>query len=199
MYTQVMGEDSRKHLPFKYLETLGAETWTSDGTMRFYFEAAEVGCRETWRHSTRPGCAYVNYAYRNGFTNGNRWLGASVGSDGKLLTLGWIDTEWDSSLRLDYGHVGTRIDTYSDTVQPQAPGAPLWALSARRSWHFGSTSVTPEFDWTRLEARDGVHVASRFGVEMSTTLDDLDFASPSRIGAALSGLADRSADETPAC
>jgi len=189
VYTQVMGEDSRKHLPFKYLETLGAETWTADGTMRFYFEAAEIGCRETWRHQTVPRCAYVNYAYHNGFTNGNRWLGASVGSDGKLLTLGWIDSEWDSSLRLDYGHVGTRIDTFNEAVQPQAPGAPLWALSARRSWHFGSTSVTPEFDWTRLDARDGVHVSSRIGVEMSTTLDDLDFASPNRIGQALSGAA----------
>ena len=186
VYTQVMGEDSRKHLPFKYLETLGAETWTADGTMRFYFEATEAGCRETWRHRTRPGCAYINYAYRNGFTNGNRWLGASVGSDGKLLTLGWIDSEWDSSLRLDYGHVGTHIDTFSEDVRPQTPGAPLWALSARRSWHFGSTSVTPEFDWTRVETHEGVHVASRFGVEMSTTLDDLGFASPSRIGQALS-------------
>jgi membrane-associated phospholipid phosphatase len=188
-YTQVMGEDSRKHLPFKYMETLGAETWTADGTMRFYFEAAEIGCRETWRHPTTPGCAYVNYAYTNGFTNGNRWLGASIGADGKLLTLGWIDSEWDSAVRLAYAHVGTHIDTYSDSVRPLVPGAPLWALSARRSWHFGSTSITPEFDWTRLEARDGIHVAPRFGVEMSTTLDDLDFASPSRIGQALSGTA----------
>jgi len=187
VYTQVMGEDSKKHLPFKYMETLGAEVWTAGGAMRFYFEAAEIGCRETWRGRTTPGCAYTNYAYTNGLTNGNRWLGASIGADGKLLTLGWIDSEWDSSVRLDYAHVGTHVDTYSDTVRPLVPGAPLWVLSARRSWHFGSTSVTPEFDWTRLEARDGVHVTSRFGVEMSTTLDDLDFASPSRIGQALSG------------
>jgi membrane-associated phospholipid phosphatase len=186
VYTQVMGEDSRKHLPFKYMETLGAEAWTADGTMRFYFEAAEIGCRETWRHRTTPNCAYINYAYTNGFTNGNRWLGASIGADGKLLTLGWIDSEWDASVRLDYGHVGTHVDTYSDSIRPLVPGAPLWALSARRSWHIGSTSVTPEFDWTRLEARDGIHVASRFGLEVSTTLDDLDFASPSRFGRALS-------------
>jgi membrane-associated phospholipid phosphatase len=188
-YTQVMGEDSRKHLPYKYLEVLGAETWTADGAMRFYFEAAEVGCRETWKHPTTPGCAYINYAYRNGFTNGNRWLGASVGSDGKLLTLGWIDSEWDSAVRLDYAHVGSHIDTFSDTIRPVSPGTPLWALSARRSWHFGSTSVTPEFDWTRLEGPDGIHVSSRIGLEMSTTLDDLGFASPSRLGQAMSAAA----------
>jgi hypothetical protein len=185
-YTQVMGEDSRKHLPYKYLETVGAETWTADGAMRFYFEATEVGCRETWKHPTTPGCAYINYAYRNGFTNGNRWLGASVGSDGKVLTLGWIDSEWDSAVRLDYAHVGSHIDTYSDSIRPVAPGTPLWALSARRSWHFGSTSVTPEFDWTRLEGPDGIHVSSRIGLEMSTTLDDLGFASPGRFAEALS-------------
>lgn len=185
-YTQIMGEDSKKHLPFKYMEVLGAETWTADGTMRFYFEAAEIGCRETWRQHTTPGCAYINYAYTNGFTNGNRWLGASIGSDGKLLTLGWIDSEWDSSVRLDYGHVGSHIDTFSDSIRPVVPGTPLWALSARRSWHFGSTSVTPEFDWTRLEGPDGIHVSSRIGLEMSTTLDDLGFASPSRFGQALS-------------
>ena len=193
-YAQVMGEDSRKHLPFKYLETVGVETWSADGAMRFYFEASEVGCRETWKHPTTPGCAYVNYAYRNGFTNGNRWLGASVGSDGKLLTLGWIDSEWDSAVRLDYGHVGSHIDTFSESIQPVSPGTPLWALSARRSWHFGSTSVTPEFDWTRLEGPDGVHVSSRIGLEMSTTLDDLGVATPSRIGQALSGAASPATD-----
>jgi membrane-associated phospholipid phosphatase len=189
LYTQVMGEDSRKHLPFKYLETLGAEAWTADGTMRFYFEAAEIGCRTTWRELTVRQCAYVNWSYPSGYTSGNRWLGASVGGDGKLLTLGWIDSEWDSSVRVDYGHVGTQIDTYNDTVPQLVPGAPLWALSARRSWHFGSTSVTPEFDWTRLEAPGGVHVTSRFGVELSTTLDDLGVASPGSIGRALSGAA----------
>ena len=193
-YTQVMGEDSRKHLPYKYLEVLGAEAWTADGAMRFYFEAAEVGCRETWKHPTTPGCAYVNYAYRNGFTNGNRWLGASVGSDGKLLTLGWIDSEWDSAVRLDYAHVGSHIDTFSESIRPVSPGTPLWALSARRSWHFGSTSVTPEFDWTRLEGPGGIRVSSRIGLEMSTTLDDLGFASPSRIGEALSGAASPATD-----
>jgi len=186
-YTQVMGEDSRKHLPFKYLEVLGAEAWSADGATRVYFEAAEVGCRETWRKSTTPGCAYVNYAYPDGFTNGGRWLGASVGSDGKLLTVGWIDSEWDSAVRLDYGHVGSHIGTFGMPFEPSVPGHPMWALAARRSWHFGSTAVTPEFDWARVKLGNGVQVSSRVGVEMSTTLDDLGLAAPGRIAQALSG------------
>ena len=184
-YTQIMGEDDRKHLPYKYMEVLGTEVWSADGATRFYFEATEVGCRETWRKRTTPSCAYLNYAYQNGFTNGNRWLGASVGSDGKLLTLGWIDSDWDSMVRLDYAHVGSHVGTFGPPLAEVAPGRPLWALSARRSWHFGSTSVTPELDWTRVEWLDGARVSARVGLEMSTTLDDLGFASPSRFGDAL--------------
>ena len=185
-YAQVMGEDSKKHLPYKYMETLGVEGWSADGATRVFFEAAEIGCRERWNGSTSPNCAYTNYAYPEGFTNGGRWLGASVGADGKLLTIGWIDSDWDSALRLSYGHVGSHAGTFADPFEPEEPGRPLWALSARRSWHFGATSITPEFDWTRVEASNGLHVSSRVGVEMSTTLDDLGFAAPNRIAQALS-------------
>ena len=185
VYAQVMGEDDRKHLPYKYMEVLGTEVWSADGATRFYFEATEVGCRETWRHSATPGCAYLNYAYPGGFTNGNRWIGAGVGSDGKLLTLGWINSDWGSSVRLDYGHVGSHVGTFGPPLEPVVPGLPLWALSARRSWQFGSTSVTPEFDWMRVGTTEGRQVSSRFGIEMSTTLDDLGFASPRRFADAL--------------
>ena len=112
-----------------------------------------------------------------------------MGSDGKLLTLGWIDSDWDSVVRLAHAHVGSHVGTFGPALAAVAPGRPLWALSARRSWHFGSTSVTPEFDWTRLEWIDGVRVSPRVSLEMSTTLDDLAFASPSRLGQALSGAA----------
>ena len=185
VYAQVMGEDDRKHLPYKYLEVLGTEVWSADGATRFYFEAAEVGCRDTWRNPSTPRCAYFNYAYQGGYTNGKRWLGASVGSDGKLLTLGWINSEWDSAVRLDYGSVGSHVGSFGPPQEPVVPGQPIWALSARRSWHFGSTSVTPEFDWMRVGAAGDRQVSSRVGIEMSTTLDDLGFASPRRFADAL--------------
>jgi membrane-associated phospholipid phosphatase len=184
-YTQIMGEDDRKHLPFKYLELLGSEVWSPDGTFRFYFEAAEIGCRQTWTGPTVAGCAYRNYAYPGGYTDANRWLGASIGADGKLLTLGWIDSEWNSAIRLDYGHVGSNIDTFGVSPGPQSVSSPLWALSARRTWQFGATSVTPEIDWTRIATPEGVRVTPRAGVEMSMTLDDLGLASPRRFADAL--------------
>ena len=193
-YAQVMGEDDRKHLPFKYLETVGAEAWSPDGAMRFWAEASEVGCRETWKKSTKPGCAYNNYAYPDGFTASNRWLGASVGADGKLLTLGWIDTDWDSAVRISYGHVGSHVGTFGVPFEPAVPGRPMWALSARRSWHVGPTTLTPEFDWTRVEWTGGFQVSSRFGLEMSTPLDDFGLASPDRVARAL----DASASPTAA-
>jgi membrane-associated phospholipid phosphatase len=185
VYTQIMGEDDRKHLPYKYMEVLGTEVWSADSATRLYFEATEVGCRDTWRKPTTAACAYLNYAYQNGFTNGNRWLGASVGSDGKMLALGWIDSDWDSVVRLAYAHVGSHVGTFGPPLANVAPGRPLWALSARRTWHFGSTSVTPEFDWTRLEWIDGVRVSPRASLEVSTTLDDLGLASPRRFADAL--------------
>ena len=182
-YAQVMGEDDRKHLPFKYLEVVGTEVWSADGAMRFYFEAAEIGCRQTWRGPTLPGCAYLNHAYPGGYTNGNRWLGAAIGSDGKLLTLGWVDSTWDSAVRVDYGHIGSNIDTFGP---PVTQSEPVWAFSARKGWHVGSMSLTPEFDWFRSSGLDGVRVSSRVGIEMSTTLDDLGFAAPHRFAEALS-------------
>ena len=181
-YAQVMGEDDRKHLPYKYLELVGTEVWSADGTMRVYVEAAEIGCRSTWRGPTVPNCAYRNYAYPGGYTNGNRWLGSGIGSDGKLLTLGWVDSEWDSALRLDYGHIGSNIDTFGP---PIAPTNPVWVFSARKGWHVGSTSLTPEFDWMRVATPEGVHASPRFGIEMSTTLDDLGGGSSRRFAEAL--------------
>jgi hypothetical protein len=182
-YAQVMGEDDRKHLPFKYLEVVGAEAWSADGTMRVYLEAAEIGCRQTWRGPTAPACAYRNYAFPGGYTNGNRWLGAGIGSDGKLLTVGWMDSEWNASLRLDYGHIGSSIDTFGPPINVSAP---VWAFSARKGWRVGPASLTPEFDWMRIATEQGVRVSPRVGLEMSMTLDDLGAASPRSLGAALS-------------
>ena len=184
-YAQVMGEDDRKHLPYKYLEVVGTEVWSPDGAMRFYFEAAELGCRTAWRGSVPAGCAYRNYAYPGGYTSGNRWLGASLGPDGKILTLGWVDSDWDSAVRIDYGGVGSRIATFGEPNGAGSALGPFWALSARRSWHFGSTTLTPEFDWNRVATPQGVQVASRLGLEMSMTLDDWGPAAPSRFADAL--------------
>ena len=177
-YGQFIGEDDRKHLPYKFLNLVGTEVWSADGVTRFYFEAAEIGCRNTFKGASIPNCAYRNYAFP-GYASGNRWIGASIGSDGRLLTLGWINSEWDSSLRVDFGRVGSSIGTLASPDDRPSAGH-LWALSARRSWHVGSASLTPEFDWNHVATAAGVRVESRVGLEMSMSLDDLGRLSPSQ-------------------
>jgi membrane-associated phospholipid phosphatase len=184
-YGQFMGEDDRKHLPYKFLNLLGTEIWSADGITRFYLEAAEIGCRNTWKGGPIPNCAYRNYAFP-GYASGNRWIGASIGSDGHLLTLGWIDSDWDSGIRVDFGRVGSRFGTTDDEGQVPSAGR-LWAVSARRSWHLGASArLTPEFDWNRVATAAGVRVESRFGLEMSLSLDDLGRLSPAQFADRLS-------------
>ncbi|MEP6504566.1 MAG: capsule assembly Wzi family protein [Betaproteobacteria bacterium] len=184
-YGQLMGEDDKKHLPYKFLELLGTEVWSADGVTRLFFEWTMTGCQIGLKGSNQHGCAYRNYAYQGGYTSANRWLGASVGGDSRLLTLGWIDSDWDSSIRVDHGRVGASIGVFSSTADTSSIGS-LWAVSARRSWHFGSARLTPEFDWSHVATTTGVRVESRFGLEMSMTLDDLGRLSPGQFADRLS-------------
>jgi hypothetical protein len=190
-YGQVIGEDDRKHLPYKFLELIGSEVWSADGVQRFYVEGAEVSCRVTWEGPPLPSCAYRNYAFPGGYTSGDRWIGASVGSDGRLVTVGWINTEWDSSLRVDLGRVNSRIGTFDDEGLDKQPGR-VWAVSARRTWHVGATSLTPQFDWYRVTTPAGMRVVPRAGLELSTPLDDFGPLSPSQLADRLSAAGDGS-------
>ena len=177
-YGQFMGEDDRKHLPYRFLNLLGTEVWSSDGVARIYFEAAEVSCRIKFIGSSERGCAYRNYAYPRGFTASNRWLGASAGSDAQLLTVGWIDSEWDSAVRVDIGRIGSRIGSSDNGLAADQVAGRLMAVSARRSWHLGSLSVTPEFDWNRVVTTGGTRATTRAGFETSMPLDALISLSP---------------------
>ena len=177
-YGQFMGEDDRKHLPYRFLNLLGTEVWSADGVTRMYFEAAETSCRVQFIGSSGRGCAYHNYAYPRGFAASNRWLGASAGSDARLLTVGWIDSEWDSAVRVDIGKIGSRIGTSDEGIPTDQLSGRLLAMSARRSWHFGALSVTPEFDWSRVHTPGGARVSARAGLETSMPLDALVSLSP---------------------
>ena len=179
-YGQFIGEDDRKHLPYRFLNFLGGEAWSADGVTRVYLEAAEIGCRIHLSGPSERNCAYRNHAFPGGYTSGDRWLGASVGSDARLITLGWIDSEWDSSIRVDAGHVGTRLGVFVPTDGPGVTAGRLWGVSARRSWHVGPASITPEFDWSHIATARGMVVDSRFGLEMSMPVDDLGRLSPSQ-------------------
>ena len=177
-YGQFIGEDDRKHLPYRFMNMLGAEVWSADGATRLYLEAAEIGCRIHLSGPSERDCAYRNHVYPGGYATGGRWLGASAGSDARLVTLGWIDSEWDSSLRVDVGRVGSRIGMEQPTADDAQMSGRLLAVSARRSWHVGPLSLTPEFDWSRISTAGGPRVSSRLGLEMSMPVDDLGRLSP---------------------
>jgi hypothetical protein len=194
-YGQFMGEDDRKNLPYRFLSLLGTELWSGSGTDRVYLEAAEIGCRISWKGPPLAGCAYRNWFYPGGYTASNRWLGASVGSDARLVTLGWINSEWESAVRLDFGRVGSRIGAFEPMNAEGSSSGRLWALSARRSWHLGDVRVTPEIDWSRISSASGVHVDSRVGVELSTPLDSFGLPSPGRLAARLSAAGQASTTE----
>ena len=193
-YGQFMGEDDRKHLPYRFMNLLGTELWTADGDTRVYLEASEIGCRIKLNGGTERNCAYRNHVFPGGYASGDRWLGASVGSDARLVTLGWIDSAWDSSLRVSTGRVGSMIGTFEPMEQQGATAGRLLAFSARRSWHFGPLSVTPEFDWNRVHRASGAFVESRFGVEMSVPVDDLGRLSPGQFAQRLAGASSPATD-----
>jgi membrane-associated phospholipid phosphatase len=191
VYGQAEGEDDKKHLPYRFMNLLGAEAWGNDGVTRMYFELAEISCRLSIKGASEHDCAYRNHSYPGGYTSGDRWLGASAGSDARLLTLGWIDSEWASSVRLDFGRVGSRIGSFVDVGDTSYEGT-LWGLSARRTWQFGPAQITPEFDWNHVSTATGAHVESRVGMEMSMSLEDLGRWSPARFGERLSATSDGS-------
>lgn len=190
-YGQAEGEDDKKHLPYRFMNLLGFESWGNEGVTRVYVELAEISCRKSIKGASQRDCAYRNHSYPVGYTSGDRWLGASAGSDARLLTLGWIDSEWASSVRLDIGHVGSRIGTFAAEGDNSSEGR-LLGLSARRTWNVGSFQVTPEFDWSRIEGVNRVHVQSRFGLETSVALDDLGRWSPGRFADRLSAASEPS-------
>ncbi len=185
-YGQGIGEDEAGHLPTKYLEMLGFEWWTAEGSDRFFIEGARTGCHDGWFGRIIKNCAYRNHAYPDGYTSGGRWLGDSAGPDSRLLTFGWLSADLDSSVRLAVGRIGSRMGAYSPTTDDPDHSGRLLGISARRSFPWGPTRWTPEFDWNRVSAVNGTRYDSRVGLEMSVDLDAMTRGVPSRLGEALS-------------
>lgn len=171
LYGQLIGEDEASHLPSRYLGTYGIETWTADGSDRFFAEYAETGCRSPIGKTPLRGCAYRNYAYPQGYVSAGRWLGASAGPDSRLLTLGWLDGTGRSTVRLHLGTIGSRIGTYSPLDgDPQTSGR-LLGLTVQHRLAWGAADVTPELDWSRLDTPSGVQTRTRLGVNLRMDLD----------------------------
>jgi len=153
-YTQWMGEDAAGQipLPFKFMSLWGFENTYANGRYRTFVEHVNTNAYSLpWdTKPTFPG--YVNGVYRQGYTNGARWVGPAVGSGSRVTTLGWMDGQTQTTLRLHWGTVGKTLGAYdpSATSAGAGPSGKLRALSASRTWHYRSLSITPELAYTHL-------------------------------------------------
>ena len=171
LYAQLIGEDEAGHMPSRHLGLYGLTYWTADGNHRLFAEYAETGCNTPVAQPAARDCAYRNHAYPQGYTTEQRWLGASMGPDSRVITLGWIDAAHDGAFKLHWGSIGSRIGTSSPLVDDPRHGGRMVGVSARRTWALGGVTVTPELDWTRVSAAEGVRNDTRIGVSLRTGLD----------------------------
>ena len=186
-YVQLMGEDRAGLFPSRFLGLYGLEAWSSDGRERYVAEYAETGCRTPIGRPGLPGCAYRNFAYPEGYTSAGRWIGAGIGPDSRVLTLGWLDAAAGRSLRLNVGRVGARIGTFTPQLaDPQRSGR-LVAVSASQRFAWGPLGITPTFDWTHLATPgSGERNEARVGVNLQMSLDNAFETASGGLGAALS-------------
>lgn len=187
LYAQGIGEDMAGYLPSRYLGLYGIDYHSADGRHRLFAEYAETGCATPVGQLALKGCAYRNYAYPQGYTSAGRWIGANVGPDSRLLTLGWLDAIGGTSLRLHYGNVGSRIGTFSALVDDPVSSGHLIGASLQQQFRWGPTTLTPALDYVRIRAVNGTRTDARVGVNLQTDLDAAWHATADGLGAALSG------------
>ena len=170
-YVQVIGEDQAGRLPSRTLGLYGLELWSQDGLRRGYVELAETGCRMPVGNSALKGCAYRNYAYPEGYVDERRWLGAGVGPDSRLLTVGWLDAGSGLSLKLHYGKVNSRIAEFSPVVDDPDHGGTVLGATARTSWAWHGLVLEPELGWIEVQARNRTQRDPRIGLTVHVPLD----------------------------
>lgn len=150
-YTQWMGEDAAGQipLPFKFMSLWGFENTYAGGRYRTFVEYINTNAYSLpWDNKpTFPG--YVNGVYSQGYTQGARWVGPAAGSGSRITTVGWMDAQTQTSLRLFWGTVGSTIGAY-DPSAGAGPSGKLRGLSASRSWHYLGMTLTPELAYTHL-------------------------------------------------
>jgi len=171
LYAQVVGEDEAGHMPSRHLGLYGLTYWTADGDHRLFAEYAETGCNTPVAQPAARGCAYRNHSYPQGYTTEQRWLGASMGPDSRVITLGWIDAARDGAFKLHWGSIGSRIGTSSPLTDDPRYAGRMVGVSARRAYPVAGVTVTPELDWTRVSAATGTRNDTRVGVSLRAGLD----------------------------
>ena len=171
LYGQLIGEDSTSGRPSRFLGLYGAEAWSADGRHRWFVEFAETLCGGALEHNPVRPCAYRNHAYPEGYTHDARWVGSGAGPDSRVWTLGWIDSEGGTSLRLQGGSIASRIGAYAPEDDLSHAGR-LIGFNARQSWTVGPATLGAELDWLRIDAAQGPRIETRAGVSLRMPLDE---------------------------
>lgn len=89
-----------------------------------------------------------------------------------MLTLGWPHTDWDATLRLHHGRIGSRIGSFSAVDRDPRTSGRLTGFTAHRQMEWGRLRFTPEVGWLRLSAPEGTSRDVRVGLTMSMVLGD---------------------------
>jgi hypothetical protein len=168
-YTQLIGEDATHNVPSQYLGLYGLESWSADGRMRVFAEFVETICGAPLEHKPEHGCAYRNWAYPQGYANGGRWIGSAAGADSRVATLGWLDAEGGTLLKVHAGTIGSRVGVFSVPDDPAHSGR-MRGIGARQSWSWGRATIGAELDWMRTDAPLGLRQDARMGLALRMPL-----------------------------
>jgi Capsule assembly protein Wzi len=174
-YAQFMGEDAAGEpipLPYKFMSLVGIESTFASGRHRAFVEFVDSNINSLDNTGT-PMPGMINGVYRQGYTNGARWIGSAFGGGSKVLTLGWLDAQAQRQIKLHSGKVFFSVGAF----QPGTDAAHgyLHGLSASQSLRWGRYTVTPEIEW--LQLRDGSDQRAnkteslRLGIALSTPLN----------------------------
>jgi hypothetical protein len=164
-YAQLAAENTTRHLPSDFLGLYGLESWSADGRHRWFAEFAATICGGAYGYKPERPCAYRNWASPDGYTHAGRWIGSAAGADSRLTTVGWLDVERGTLLRLHYGSIGARVGVYALDADPVHSGR-IRGVSGRKSWTWGRATVGAELDWMRIDAQQGPLQEARLGATL---------------------------------
>lgn len=170
-YTQWMGEDAagRIPLPYKFMSLWGIENTYSEGRYRAYIEYLDSNAFSLpWdTNPTFPG--YLNSKYPQGYTQGSRWVGPSVGSGSRFSTLGWMDSESQTVFRLHWGTLGATLGAFSPLHQGPLGKARGVSIIRKLDKQQGVV-LTPEFSYTQISSGQDLYRNRRNNLRLGLSI-----------------------------
>lgn len=149
-YTQWMGEDAAGQipLPYKFMTLWGVESALSQGKYRAFAEWTDTNANSLPWDTAPAFPGYVNGVYRQGYTQGGRWVGPAQGSGSQVMTLGWLDASRQRLLKFHKGRIHTSLGSYDPRLT--APHGGMWGVSMSQTFARHAMTLTPELGYTQL-------------------------------------------------